>query len=123
MEELGDPRHEREVTMIVRTWRGRAAVANAEAYVDHFRNNVLPELHRIAGFRGASLLRKNRGSEVEYVVLSRWISMDAVRAFAGADVDKAVVEPQAVAALIDFDREVEHYLVVEDRIVESRDLP
>ena len=104
--------------MIVRAWRGRATAMNAKAYVDHFRNNVLPELDRVDGFRGASLLRKDRGTEVEYLVLSRWVSMDAVRTFAGDEVEKAVVEPQAVAALIDFDRQVEHYLVVEDRIVE-----
>lgn len=105
--------------MIVRAWRGRAAATNAYAYVEHFRNAVLPELHRIDGFRGASLLRKDRGMEVEYVVLSRWASMEAIRAFAGNEVEKAVVEPQAVAALIDFDREVEHYLVVEERIVQG----
>jgi hypothetical protein len=40
--------------------------------------------------------------------------MDAVRAFAGLDVDKAVVEPGAVAALVEFDRGVRHYEVVED---------
>jgi heme-degrading monooxygenase HmoA len=105
--------------MIVRAWRGRAAATNANAYVEHFRNTVLPELHRIDGFRGASLLRKDRGMEVEYVVLSRWASTEAIRAFAGNEVEKAVVEPQAVAALIDFDREVEHYLVVEERIVQG----
>ena len=105
--------------MIVRAWRGRAAGMNAKAYVDHFRNHVLPELNGIDGFQGASLLRKDCGTEVEYLVLSRWVSMDAVRNFAGDEVEKAVVEPQAVAALIDFDRQVEHYLVVEDRIVES----
>ena len=44
--------------------------------------------------------------------------MQAVRAFAGDQVEKAVVEPQAATALVDFDREVEHYLVVEDRIVQ-----
>jgi len=106
--------------MIVRAWRGWAAAANANAYVDHFRDNVLPELNRIDGFQGASLLRKDRGNQVEYLVLSRWASMDAVRAFAGDDANNAVVEPQAVAALIDFDRHVEHYLVVEDRIVSTR---
>jgi heme-degrading monooxygenase HmoA len=105
--------------MIVRAWRGRAAATNANAYVEHFRNTVLPELDRIDGFRGASLLRKDHGMEVEYVVLSRWASMEAIRAFAGNDVEKAVVEPQAVAALIDFDREVEHYLVAEERSVQG----
>jgi heme-degrading monooxygenase HmoA len=105
--------------MIVRAWRGRAAAKNANAYVEHYRSNVLPELHRIDGFRGASLLRKDRGTEIEYIVLSRWASMEAVRAFAGDEVERAVVEPQAIAALIDFDREVGHYLVVEDLIVQG----
>jgi hypothetical protein len=40
--------------------------------------------------------------------------MDAIWAFAGDDVEKAVVEPGAVAALIDFDASVRHYEVVED---------
>lgn len=98
--------------MIVRSWRGRAAKGNA-AYVEHFRRNVMPELHEIEGFLGASLLREERADEVEFLVLSRWASMDAVRAFAGADVTRAVVEPEAVAALTDYDRTVHHYEVVE----------
>jgi len=40
--------------------------------------------------------------------------MDAIRSFAGASVDKAVVEPGAVAALIDFDSKVAHYVVIEE---------
>ena len=98
--------------MIVRSWRGRAAKGNA-AYVEHFRRNVMPELREIEGFLGASLLREDRADEVEFLVLSRWASMDAVRAFAGTDVTRAVVEPEAVAALIDYDRTVHHYEVVE----------
>jgi len=47
-------------------------------------------------------------------VLTRWRSMDAIRAFAGKDVEQAVVEPAAVAALIEFDSRVRHYGVVED---------
>ena len=99
--------------MIVRSWRGRAVKGNA-AYVEHFRRNVMPELREIEGFLGASLLREERADEVEFLVLSRWASMDAVRAFAGADVARAVVEPEAVAALKDYDRTVHHYEVVEE---------
>jgi Ethanolamine utilization protein EutJ (predicted chaperonin) len=40
--------------------------------------------------------------------------MDAIRAFAGMDVEKAVVEPGAVAALMEFDSRVRHYDVVEE---------
>ena len=69
--------------MIIREWRGRAEPARADDYVRHFRNVVVPELHRVAGFLGAYLSRHTVGDVVEYVVLTRWESMDAIRAFAG----------------------------------------
>ncbi len=40
--------------------------------------------------------------------------MDAIRVFAGEEIDKAVVEPGAVAALLDFDAKVQHYEVIEE---------
>jgi heme-degrading monooxygenase HmoA len=100
--------------MIIRTWRGRAAPSGSQAYPDHFRRNVLPELRGIDGFHGASLVRRDLGKEVEFLVLTRWASMEAIRRFAGEKAELAVVEPEAVAALVSFDRTVEHYEVVED---------
>jgi len=100
--------------MIVRTWRGRAHESNSRAYVDHFTQNVLPELRAINGFLGASLLRQKRSSDVEFLVLTRWASLDAIRAFAGNDIRRAVVEPQAAATLVSFDPTVEHFEVVEE---------
>jgi heme-degrading monooxygenase HmoA len=79
--------------MITRVWRGYAPLANPSAYAAHFRDAVLPALRGIAGFRGASLLRHDRPDEVEFMVLTRWDSMAAVRAFAGEDPERAVVEP------------------------------
>jgi heme-degrading monooxygenase HmoA len=98
--------------MIVRAWRGRASSAKPQAYIDHFNRTVLPELRDIPGFRGASLLREDRADGVEFIVLTRWDSMDAVHAFAGGDVSLAVVEPEAVAALETFDKTVHHYTLV-----------
>lgn len=100
--------------MIVRTWRGRAAPSNRAAYPDHFRKNVLPELKEISGFLGATLLQQDQQDEVEFLVLTRWASIDAIRAFARGDISRAVVEPEAVAALVSFDRLVQHYEVLEE---------
>jgi heme-degrading monooxygenase HmoA len=101
--------------MIVRTWHGRASTAQSSAYPEHFRRHVLPELERIDGFLGASLLQQSRAEEIEFLVLTRWESMDAIRAFAGEQVETAVVEPDAAAALTSCDGTVQHYEVVEDR--------
>lgn len=100
--------------MIIREWRGRADPARAEAYPKHFRDNVVPELRHVPGFLGAHLARRSLDGGLEYIVLTRWQSMESIKAFAGNEIDKAVVEPGAVAALIDFDDFVRHYEVVED---------
>ena len=100
--------------MIIREWRGRASLSRAGAYPKHFREKVIPELRQVPGFAGAFLARREAGDGLEFVVLTRWQSMDSIKAFAGAEVDKAVVEPGAVAALTGFDATVRHYEILED---------
>ena len=99
--------------MIIREWRGRAASERAAAYPQHFRTSVVPELKHVPGFLGADLSQREVDGHIEFLVLTRWQSMAAIEAFAGSDVAKAVVEPGAVAALIDFDAHVQHYQVIE----------
>jgi len=100
--------------MIIREWRGRAAPSTADAYPTHFRTSVLPELLDLPGFLGAHLAKRQFENKIEFLVLTRWLSIDAIRAFAGSDISKAVVEPGAVAALLDFDTSVQHYEVIEE---------
>lgn len=100
--------------MIIREWRGRAAGSDPDAYPNHFRSTVMPELCGLPGFLGAHLCRRRIGDRIEFLVLTKWRSMDAVRAFAGADAGKAIVEPGAVAALADFDDRAQHYETIED---------
>jgi heme-degrading monooxygenase HmoA len=100
--------------MITRTWRGRVGRPRADAYPKHFREVVVPELRTIPGFLGAQLSRREEGDVVEFLVLTRWQSIDAVGAFAGPEVDKAIIEPGAVAALDDFDDTARHYELIED---------
>jgi heme-degrading monooxygenase HmoA len=102
--------------MIVRTWRGRASSTNPDGYPTHFRRGVLPALQRLDGFLGASLLKRTENGEIEFLVLTRWTSIEAIRAFAGGNTGKAVVEPEAVAALVDFDPTVRHYELVEEAV-------
>lgn len=105
--------------VILREWRGHADVNRPDAYPEHFRNVVAPELRGVEGFLGADLLRRDLVDSIEFTVISRWASMNAVRDFAGDDPERAVVEPGAVAALRDFDARVVHYEVVDHVVNES----
>lgn len=99
--------------MIARLWRGRAAdAAKADAYVRHFTGSVAPELKELTGHCGAWLLRREVGGQVEVLAVTLWESRQSIEAFAGADIDKAIVEPEARAVLDGFDDFATHYDVV-----------
>ena len=95
--------------MIVRTWRCRATPALADAYQAYLTGTVFAGLARIAGHRGAQLLRREVDGLVEFVAVSSWDSFDAIREYAGDTLDRAVVKPEARAMLADFDEFVAHY--------------
>jgi len=98
--------------LILRMWRGNTTPQKSRDYVEHVTGKVFPALQAIDGHRGTYLLRRSVDDEVEFVVLTLWESMDAVRKFAGPKPEKAVVEPDARAALTDFDELVAHFEVV-----------
>ena len=97
--------------MIARLWRGRATGANAAAYVRHFTQSVAPELKALQGHRGAWLLRRETAGETEFLARTLWESIEAIRAFAGDEVETAIVEPEARAVLSGFDVRACHYEV------------
>ena len=102
--------------MIARVWRGETTIENADAYRRHFVESVRPALTSVPGHRGALLLRRETDgdSRTEFLAITLWDSMRAVRAFAGPDPDRAIVEPAARAVLADYDASVRHYDVVLD---------
>jgi heme-degrading monooxygenase HmoA len=99
--------------MIVRVWRGWAPLTKPEDYPAHFSRAVLPELRATEGFLGAMLMRQVDKDGIEFVVMTKWASLEDIKSFAGESLDRAVVEPGAVAALDRFDEIVQHYEVVD----------
>jgi heme-degrading monooxygenase HmoA len=102
--------------VIARRWQGWTTKQNADAYEALLRTTVLPGIHRVRGYRGAYLLRRDAGDEVAFVTITLFDSMDAVRAFAaadrGTDYERAVIEPEARKLLARFDERAVHYEVV-----------
>jgi heme-degrading monooxygenase HmoA len=98
--------------MIARIWSGRATPANAGRYHRHFTDDVAPQLKMIPGNKGAYLLRREVDGQIEFVAVTLWESLDVVKQFTGPDPSVAIVEPEARAALSDFDTAAQHFEVV-----------
>lgn len=97
--------------MIARHWRGWTEVQNADAYETLLNNKVLPALKEIPGYRGAYILRSDGPQEVEFVVMSLFDSLDAVKLFAGPDYTIPVFEPEARTLLSRVEPIARHYEV------------
>ena len=102
--------------MIVRTWSATADAAGAGNYSRYFDGTLLPELRKLAGFNGALLLRRDLGEDgiAELTAHTFWESAEVIRAFAGDDITVSIVEPEAQAMLLDFDRTATHRNVIVD---------
>jgi heme-degrading monooxygenase HmoA len=96
---------------VIRVWRALATEAGVEEYLAHFDETVEPSLAAITGFLGSSVLLRRIEGGVEVVVVTGWTSWKAVTAFAGADLDQAIVHPAARALLLDAGERVAHYQV------------
>lgn len=99
--------------MISRVWHGWTTPDNAAAYEALLKEEIFVGIagREIAGYRGIHLFRRELGDEVEFVTVMWFDSLEAVRAFAGAEYEIAVVPPKARALLSRFDARSQHYQV------------
>jgi antibiotic biosynthesis monooxygenase (ABM) superfamily enzyme len=95
--------------MITRMWRGWTAASDADAYERFLLDELFPAMRSIPGFRGADVLRRADGDEVAFVTLTRFDSLEAIRAFAGDDYEVPVLEPRALELLSRYERRAAHY--------------
>jgi len=97
--------------MITRVWRGWTAPSNADAYEALLRSSILPGIagRGIEGYKGAHLLRRHDGDDIEFVTILWFDSIEAVHVFAGDDHEAAVVPPAARKLLLRFDERSRHF--------------
>lgn len=100
--------------MICRIWHGWTTLEQADAYERLLCSEIFVGIAErgIPGFRKIDLLRRAEAGAVEFVTLMWFDSLDAVRKFAGADYEAAVVPPAARALLQRFDARSAHYEVI-----------
>ena len=104
--------------MIARFWSGWTTSQNADAYEALLKDEIFPGIlaRKIDGFQRIELFRAPDDDEVEFVTIMWFSSLDAVKAFAGADYENAVVPPKARALLKGFDERSRHLEMREQRL-------
>jgi heme-degrading monooxygenase HmoA len=98
--------------VIARTWRGWTAAADADRYMAYLEETGLREYRETPGNRGVLVLRRVVGAKAEFLLVSFWESHDAIRAFAGDDIEEAVYYPEDEAFLVDRELHVAHFDVL-----------
>jgi heme-degrading monooxygenase HmoA len=105
----------KEDPMISRIWHGYTTQVNADAYESLLKNEIFTGIRgrNIPGFQEIQLFRRDLETEVEFITVMWFDSIESVRVFAGADYEAAVVPPQARELLSRFDERSQHYEVCE----------
>ncbi len=99
---------------ILREWRGRSKPEKADAVLKHYVTNLKPVMSKSPGFMSASIGSRDIGGLVEFILISRWRDMDAVKAFAGHAPEKAVLPEGTELVLEDSDNFVRLFEILDE---------
>jgi heme-degrading monooxygenase HmoA len=95
--------------MVARIWRGAVRREDADEYAEYMERTGMAGYLATPGNRGATMLRRDGGELTEFVMFTLWDSLEAIRAFAGDDVERAVFYDEDDRFLVERDLTVKHY--------------
>jgi heme-degrading monooxygenase HmoA len=106
--------------VIARVWRGWTRREDADAYTRYVVETGMDGSLATDGNRGVQLLRRPDGERTEFVTITLWESLEAVRRFAGDDPERAVFYPEDERYLLERELTVAHYEIVDSRSNDRR---
>ena len=95
-------------TVVAREWKGRVTAARSDEYYQYLLEGV-KKVRSTPGNLGVQVMRRNEESAVEYKVISYWESREAIKAFAGQDIEKPRHLPRDREFLLELPTRVLHY--------------
>jgi len=97
--------------MLARIWRGRVPAGKTEAYLQYLNDTGIKDYQATEGNRGVFVLHRSEAGITEFVILTLWDSLEAIRRFAGPEPEKPVYYPEDKDFLLEFEPRVAHYEV------------
>ncbi len=99
---------------IARIWQGRTLASKADEYQAYLDASGISKVRATPGNLGVTVLRCNDGGKTEFLVMSLWESVDAIKKFAGEDYQKAVILPHDREYLLEVGPNVLHYEILRE---------
>jgi heme-degrading monooxygenase HmoA len=93
-------------------WHGRVPTVKAKAYREFLNTRAIPDYRSVAGNINVYILERAEGNVTHFITLTFWESLEAIRAYAGEDVEAAKYYPEDRDFLMEFEPNVIHYEVV-----------
>lgn len=97
--------------MIERHWKGIARIDQSENYIRHLTTETFPKTSLMKGFVKATILKRPVDEGEEFLIVTMWESIEAIRQFAGEHVEVANVPKEAREMMVRFDEFARHYEV------------
>ena len=119
---FGDGRHfpsDPPRTVVAREWKGRVAPARADEYYRYLLGGVT-KIRSVPGRLGVEVMRRDEAGAVEYTVISYWESREAIKAYAGQDIEKPHHLPKDRELLLELPTRVLHYDVTHADLAQVR---
>jgi heme-degrading monooxygenase HmoA len=105
----GSHQYQKSDSMISRHWIGVAKKDHVKDYIRHLEDATFPSLRKIAGFIDSYYLTRPVDRGVEFLVITEWESIEAIKEFAGENYERAVVPKEVQEMMVAYDKEVRHY--------------
>jgi heme-degrading monooxygenase HmoA len=97
--------------MIARLWHGTTRIEHSDDYLRYLHETGIPGYRATMGNQGVQILRRIEGEVAHFLLISYWESLEAIRRFAGEEMEKAVYYPRDKEFLLELEPSVVHYQV------------
>ena len=95
--------------VIARIWRGVTPKSKSAEYLAYLKKTGVKDYRKTRGNMGVTILVRHAEKETEFIIISLWKSMNAIKKFAGDDAEKARYYPKDREFLLELEPKVKHY--------------
>jgi heme-degrading monooxygenase HmoA len=101
-------------TIVARMWHGRTPAAKSSEYTKYLYETGIKKIRLVDGNKGVQVFRRTDDKVAEFYVISYWISREAIKKYAGEDIEKTHHLPRDKEFLLELEPKVKTFDLLVD---------